>query len=240
MRLGFTFAMFAAFTVACSGSDGGGEDTGEGPRPDALADLGYDGAEAPDASIEDATDGDLATTDVEGELADVTECDYAVSANGFRDNCDGTVTDTSTGRMWMTRSVNGASYTTVAQLCNAAQDGGYEDWHLATIDELREIVLDCTATTSGGTCGVTNLCWEETCWTEAACGGCAMKGGPGDNGCYTDPTLFDQCNLVISSTKVKATYTGDIRAWYMTFYDGRVAVNPAGVTIVNGFGRCAR
>ena len=141
---------------------------------------------------------------------------------------------------WYRSSLGATTTNTALTICNELVAGGFSDWRLATIDELRKIIHDCPATTTGGGCGVTNTCWQETCWSEAACGGCAMKGGPGDKGCYTDPWLDDQCHLVISATKVQSTGVGDSRSWFVTFYDGRIAVNPSGSPIISGFARCVR
>ncbi|HOI12023.1 MAG TPA: DUF1566 domain-containing protein, partial [Myxococcota bacterium] len=176
----------------------------------------------------------------EGPVDPGPPCEYPVSTQGMRDNCDGTLTDTRTGLQWLRNSLSANTTNTALTVCNELVTGGFDDWRLPTIDELRGILYGCDKTKEGGTCGVTNTCWEETCWSESACGGCAMKGGPGDAGCYTDPWLNDQCHLVLSATKVRATYAGDIRSWYVTFYDGRIAVNPAGAPINAGFARCVR
>jgi hypothetical protein len=234
MRLGLMIAASAAFAIACGGSSGSGTD--DGPEPDALGDLTYDGVAPDGETVEpDAQPGDV------GDLGpDAEPCAGTVTATGFRDHCDGTVTDTRTGLMWMRTSLSSNLTNQAMTLCNELVSAGYDDWRLPTIDELRGIVLGCDKTKTGGTCGVSNTCWEESCRTESACGSCGMKGGPGDQGCYTDPLLDDQCHLTLSQTKVRASYAGDVRSWYVTFYDGRLDVNPAGAPITTGFARCVR
>lgn len=243
MRLNLMFAITAATLFACSGS-AGGDDTGDPPPLDALGDLAYDGGEEPDVPLEDGEE----PAEVPGDLGpDAEYCPGHVSANGFRDNCDGTVTDTRTGLMWSRTSVTGNTWKQAATNCNSQQVGGYDDWRLADIDQLRGILLGCDKTTEGGSCGVTEACTKaagnlanakEQCWSEADCGGCGNKGGPGDKGCYTDVLLDDQCHMVLSSTKMSEALKEE-KAWYVTFYDGRIDVNEAPIT-AQAFGRCVR
>lgn len=246
MRLNLMFAITAAMLFACSGSDGG-NDAGEQPPLDAVGDLTYDVGEEPDVPLEDGEEPAEVPAEVPGDLGPDAHCDYHVSPNGFRDNCDGTITDTRTGLMWSRTSVAGNDRKQLAQNCNQQQVGGHDGWRLANIDQLRGILLGCDETAAGGACGVTVACTEAAgnaaaaktqCFSEADCGGCGMKGGPGYKGCYTDVLLDDQCHMVISDTKMSKALKEE-KAWYVTFYDGRIDVNEAPIT-AQAFGRCVR
>ncbi len=243
MRLNLVFALATALLFACSSSDSGSDSDGK-PPVDALGDLAYDGSGDPDVSI---ADGEEPADIPAGDLGpDTGFCPGNVTANGFRDNCDGTVTDTRTGLMWLRTSVTGTDFKQLSANCNRDY-AGYVGWRLASIDQLRDIIFGCDKTTSGGACGVTEACTLAAgnlanavaqCSNEA-CSGCEAKGGPGDNGCFTDELFDDHCNMVISSTKMSKAIA-EMKAWYVTFWNGGIEVNQFQPITRSAFGRCVR
>lgn len=56
--------------------------------------------------------------------------------------------------------------------CDNVNDGGFSDWRLPTIDELRTLIQNCDNTKTGGSCAITNEClsWDD-CITDS-CNGC--------------------------------------------------------------------
>lgn len=176
-------------------------------------------------------------------------CEYPVSTYGLRDNCDGTLTDTNTGRVWQkgmsfNSDLNAARATCTA--LNAERLGGYTDWHLPTIDEVRSLVIGCDAKTGlSGACPVHSSTMDTGART-ADCDGCGMNQGPvtkpGDatKKCYMDSAFDWYCNLYWSNTQVKATSAGDLRAWYLTFYDAAINVPPPGQPMGSAAVKCCR
>lgn len=55
--------------------------------------------------------------------------------------------------------------------CYNLEEGGFKDWHLPTIDELRTLVRKCPELEPGGKCHVTEECieTEEDCYTSERC-----------------------------------------------------------------------
>jgi hypothetical protein len=65
------------------------------------------------------------------------------SAGAFKDNGDGTVTDKSTGLIWQKDSTCGMTWDQALAYCDSLSLGGYTDWRLPNIKELRSLVDYC-------------------------------------------------------------------------------------------------
>ncbi|MBN2361574.1 MAG: DUF1566 domain-containing protein [Deltaproteobacteria bacterium] len=83
-----------------------------------------------------------------------------------------------------------------ATYCRGLVHGGYDDWNVPSISELRSLVRGCSLTVSGGDCGVTDGCYSTApmCYNAEECNAgtpptCGPFGGPGTIGCYMDPAL---------------------------------------------------
>ncbi len=66
--------------------------------------------------------------------------DAAAAAGSYTDNGDGTVTDTSTGLMWQQTGSYISSWEQALAYCEGLNLGGYTEWRLPTIKELRSLV----------------------------------------------------------------------------------------------------
>jgi hypothetical protein len=199
------------------------EDPGT-PPDTVMPDPGQDPAAdpAPDPSDPGVGDPPIADEAVaeEVEPPDFGPCDPAVTQWGYEDNCDGTVTDTKSGRTWTKGMAFASGFDAAFKYCKELTlDGG--GWHLPKIHELRSLIIGCDATDEGGACPVADGCINDSCWSQSACGGCGMSSGPGADGCYLDPVFDKNCNLFWSGSQYQAA-SGIKRSWYVTFYDARV------------------
>ncbi len=150
-------------------------------------------------------------------------CLNTPSANGFRDNCDGTVSDNTTGKMWTKGMYQAADFNDGAKYCADDVLADYTDWRLPNIDELRRLIIGCPTTTAGGACTIHDGCKDDGCVNAACTAGCALSQGPGKNGCYADDTFEYGCfNFISSSAYASKPVSGDYRRWYVQFYDATV------------------
>jgi hypothetical protein len=188
-----------------------------------------------DARIE--ADG---AVDAHGEAAAdaEVETDPGVDAGADSDaaTCVGGVYDPTTGLCWQDWTDGGGGYWDDAvAYCAALSLGGYDDWRLPTISELRSLIRGCPATETGGSCGVVDTCLSFDCWS-ARCEGCPVRDA--STGVYASPELGgcggDRC---WSSSHPYPDGRGDSAyAWYVQFGNGRVWFGE----VTSMFVRCVR
>lgn len=89
-----------------------------------------------------------------------------------RNSSDSLTCTTIDGNKWSHISSNEKNWDEAVSYCSNLTECGYSDWHLPTISELRTLIQNCSATETGGSCGVTDSCLSyNDCWN-AACSGC--------------------------------------------------------------------
>ncbi len=80
--------------------------------------------------------------------------------------------DKATNYIWSERSEE-ITWDAAITYCKNLTEGGYTDWQLPTISELRTLIKECPTTISGGTCAVTDSCLSSTsCHDDDICYGC--------------------------------------------------------------------
>ena len=115
------------------------------------------------------------------------------------------------------------SWDQAIHLCDLAY-GGYDDWRLPSISELRTLIRGCTDTQAGGDCGVTDSCTSEEC-RDSKCSGCYWGDGPSEDGCYWPSQikpyveLENLCGFFWSSTESDGYdyYHYDYESWGVIF-----------------------
>jgi len=123
--------------------------------------------------------------------------------------------------------------------CEHSDRGGYTDWRLPTVGELRSLIRGCPAIELGGTCNVDEgECLEWSC-RDLSCTGCTFSEGP-DDGCYWPSALSgninreEHCGWYWSSSPA---VDKEGQAWSILFFDGTVS---SGKIDIDGSVRCVR
>ena len=70
--------------------------------------------------------------------------------------------DSTTGLIWSAKSSK-ITYDYAIAHCRKYSEGGLRGWRLPTISELRTLIQNCDDTVTGGICGITDNCLEESC-----------------------------------------------------------------------------
>lgn len=143
------------------------------------------------------------------------------SCSGDDDDDDdnpATWTDGESGLVWQADSLPIMNWPDAMNYCEALEFGGASDWRLPTIGELRTLVRGCDATATGGACGVTDECLEQSCENDP-CGGCENNGGPGPGGEYWPADLGGDTTLTWSSSTVA---DDEDNAWAILFYSADI------------------
>lgn len=139
--------------------------------------------------------------------------------------------DYTTGLIWQGSPTGGEMEWKAAKYhCASLSLGGYSDWRLPTINELRSLIRGCPATQKGGSCGVTDSCLTSRLYSKIcendACNGCSDKGGPGSGHTYWPSDLSCEARYFWSSSAVPRgpnhNWGDDEYAWLVRFDLGRV------------------
>lgn len=191
----------------------------------------------PDTTDLDETDVD--TTDT----AILDEDNIIPDADNDNMTCDTiTCTDATTSLMWQRgNSVDMTEYE-AENYCSNLTLGGFNDWRLPNITELRTLIRNCPGTISDGACNVNDpTCLETSCFT-SVCGQCSNNNGPGEYGLYWEAGLWDYTGDIYgyfwSSSVIPSQTTV---AWRVRFYAGIVDyVMRSASDSLNYYARCVR
>lgn len=150
--------------------------------------------------------------------------------------------DPDSGLMWQVWPKAKARFTyyTAINHCNSLIYGGYDEWRLPSISELRSVIRGCPGTQIEGSCGVADTCNSIDCWDDK-CYGCIRQNGPAE-GIYW-PNEFSVSDkyyygyFFLSSTKYPATDLAQDHSWCVDFYVASIDLTSNKITLT---ARCVR
>lgn len=116
--------------------------------------------------------------------------------------------------VWSNPSYNAMNWNDAINYCKNLTEGGYSDWRLPNIDELRTTIKNCYKTETGGQCKVSERsgCLSSSCSTVGSC----YCDGISNNGGYYSKLGDD--NVLLWSSSTFSDSTGN--AWFVGFGNG--------------------
>lgn len=178
-----------------------------------------DDEQADDGEGETDDDGSDQVVELRNDDIGEDECQYGPN--------DGEAwVDLSSGLMWQTGySCDNRRGEEVTDYCNALAVGGFSDWRVPTISELRTLIRGCFLTVPNGDCSITDECYDHTLCTNDACSGCQHGEGPTD-GCFGPSEVDNPCGWFWSSTPMSDDPSAS--DWIISFVSGRIMSSEIG------------
>jgi hypothetical protein len=119
---------------------------------------------------------------------------------------------------WSSKSSTTVSYSGALYYCNNLTEGGYNDWRLPTVNELRTLLINCPSTVSGGSCKLSDPgCLTTSCHSN--CTACTQN----DTGYYS---RFKDTGYFWSSSP--QTDTSGSYYWMVSFSNGSILTGSSG------------
>jgi hypothetical protein len=108
--------------------------------------------------------------------------------------------------------------------CEDLEYGGYKDWHLPSLEEMRTRIYGCQNTINEEKCNAQNIALEEPFISNCTC---EIEKGPGENGHYVYPNVWGMDGgrkVLWTSTRAEKSKEPIVVA----FFTGMIVVLPQG------------
>ncbi|MCC6157242.1 MAG: DUF1566 domain-containing protein [Deltaproteobacteria bacterium] len=195
--------------AGCGCGDDDDDSGGGGESDDDVSDDDSGDDDADDDGDDDSADDDSSDDDADDDTAE----------DDDTSDDDDVWSDPDSGLMWENPPmIHSNHWEGAIDDCESLSLGGFDDWRLPSIDELRSLIRGCPATMPDGECGVTDSCTETSCSNDA-CDGCERYAGPGNDGLYMPDELQGVGSLYWSSTTIS---DWDTKAFGVNFEYGMV------------------
>ncbi len=126
------------------------------------------------------------------------------------------VIDEKTGLSWQRTKADGTmSQHNAEKYCKKLSLGGYHDWRLPSISELKTLIVGCQSGTDA--CKVSDSCRSSKCWSDACY--CNSNGGPGEYAYYWQKGVWEGAGSRFWSSSKRSD---DSFVWDVNFSNGDV------------------
>ena len=117
---------------------------------------------------------------------------------------------------WSSLSENTMNWEDAGSYCESLEEGGFSDWRLPTIDELRTLILNCEGTQTGGACPVSDP--DHISYSDFQSASCSCDAIDNNGGYYS---RFGDENVLLWSSSLLSS-NSVVYAWQVDFNDARV------------------
>lgn len=117
------------------------------------------------------------------------------------------------GYMWSSRSIYNYSWEDAFSYCEDLREGGYSDWHLPTVNELRTLIQNCPNQEADGLCNMNDACLTDESGCEYDRDNCLCCG-------YTYLGYYDKFGDGSPLWSSLICQANPIRAWILSFDGG--------------------
>ena len=127
--------------------------------------------------------------------------------------------DPANSLVWSSRETSGKNWSEAVTYCeNELTEGGYTDWRLPTINELRTVIVNCPGSQAGGACAISEP--DYLAESDRVQSDCACEGVSGNNAYYY--SKFGNDTQLWSSSDFAEN---DVYAWRVYFNEASLNVN---------------
>ena len=145
----------------------------------------------------------------------ISACFVILAALIFVISCGGTE-ESIDGNIWSSRSSSTYTWGGAFSYCDNLTEGGYSDWRLPNINELRTLIKNCAGSQAGGSCAVQDpSCLSSTCSSDS----CYCDYMETNGGYYSK--LGDPDGVMLCSSSDISDLTGYV--WCVYFESGHVS-----------------
>ena len=143
-------------------------------------------------------------------------------------------TDAAPNLMWSQPSPGPVYYGSIAEYCEELREGGFSDWRLPNIDELRTLIQNCDKTKSGGKCRISEnrQYLDEKCWSQD-CNGCGKINMLPEKTEYYELREETKKQLMEEINNPKFSKTGSKEAFWSSTLDPENTNEAWGVDFMN-------
>ena len=206
--------------------------------------------DTPENDDEDSTDDDTDSGDSDTDSGDSQPDDDVDTSSpeqpAFPECSSASTTpckDSANKLIWSASNGKNAKWADAKTHCDDLTEGGFKDWHMPTISELRTLIQNCAKTATGGSCNVTDECLSSLstanprCYNIDLCTSTTNAIGIERCGDKTDGSYSKLGDGAVYLWSSSVPTNDQDNAWFIYFKNTNITTQPKNRT---GMVRCVR